>query len=403
MRFKFMIWGFLLWLPLAAQNNVFILVDLSGNPINDPHKITGQMRQEAIELVRGVVTAKYNTALNQNWYLSGNADSRIQAIVTGKGQPLIGRGGYLMIMPFGERNTYKNFKINLMSSYPADFNRFYQFPFRYDQQLTFSEIARAKAADVAEDANIRKYFLVMITGKGEDIASQSYSMEEIGYLDNYKSSVIVNSLAIFRYNDQNIDFKVVISEIDISKMTGRQPSRPNIIQPTNVDRKILEIISPKGTRRTPFETGSNQIVVSWNCVGCSDSSVYTINVKSMENNDTERIKPAKVIGRFSHSIPLSPGEYQIKVSAVGVGSSVVYVKIKSKGGWGWLFTLFLLGALGYLGYFVWKNFLRNREGTTGASKERGMFDLDNKKNDGPAPPPGSSGGGSSGGDLFDNF
>ena len=208
MKYFLVVLNIFVFQAIYSQENVFILVDVSGNPLDDSYRISSIMRSDAIELVKSIIINKYDISFNTNWELSPNADKRITDILEGKGKPLLTQGGYLMIMPFGEKDTYKKFKITHIQNYPNDFYLYYRFPFSYDQQRTFFDIAKARAADVALDINLSKYFLVVIMGKGEDTDSQTYSLDERRLLDNYSSSAIINSLATLRYKNPNLDFKV---------------------------------------------------------------------------------------------------------------------------------------------------------------------------------------------------
>jgi len=352
------------WAPVLAQNSAFVLVDVSGNPLVDLYKITLPMRQEAIALARAVITNNFNSSFNNNWKLPGNTDPRIESIVAGQGRPLIDPGGFLMIMPFGERNTYTRYQINPIINYPSDFDRHWQFPFSYDEQQTFGEIAKARAADVAlaPNFNLSKYFLIIIAGKGEDTDSQSYTPQEQKYLDNYRSAVSVTSLAVFRYKDARLDFKVEFAEIDVNRMkTGPGGSRAPLISSRNVSQKILEITTPKGSRAAPGEfSEKDNILVRWRCLGCSDSTRFVVQLSKQEGG--ERVAPITVFKQFSHSVPpLKAGVYDIKVSGDNLTSQRVYIKIAGAGGWGWLVVLLALAALAAVARYVWTNFLRNRE------------------------------------------
>lgn len=392
------------WTPLLAQYNAFVLVDVSGNPLEDPYKITPPMRQEAIALTRAIITNNYNSSFNNNWRQTvKNPDPRITGIMSGQGRPLIDPGGLLMIMPFGERDTYKQFQINPINNYPADFDRYWQFPFSYTQQQTFGEIAKAKAGDIAAEAGAGIYFLIVISGKGEDTDSKSYSAQEIKYLDNYRGAANINSLAVFRHRDSNIDFKVEFSEIDVTRIKpGTRGSQPRIIQPGNVSQKDLEILTPKGSRTEPREfSEKDKIFVQWRCLGCSDSSRFVIQISKLEGG--ERVSPITVFKQFAHSVPpLKAGLYDIKVSGDNLTSQRVYIKISGGGGWGWLIILLALGGLAVLARYVWKNFFRKEDEEEPA--KRSIFDADRgqpQQNTSNIPPSQQGGGGqSSSSDYF---
>jgi hypothetical protein len=314
------------------------------------------MRQEALNLARDIMMNCYRPENFPSWILSGNTVSQIQAIINGQGKPLIGTGSYLMIMPFGDQKTYQKFKINRVDNYPEDVHRFYQFPFLYNEQQTFSEIAKAKAADIAAEVKIDSYYLIVIIGLGEDTNSLSYTTLERSYLDDYRSSVTVNSLAIFRYSADNADFKIEFSKIDISRMLNKPESaqlpKEKIIQQKNVDQKILEIISPPGSEESPFTTESSNVVVSWRCIGCDKNTDFQVMVSNLEQGNT--ISHPATHKQFQN-LSLPAGKYKIVVSGDQMRSKPRYVEVISPdSSRNMLWFLLLIGVLVAFILF-WKN------------------------------------------------
>jgi len=311
------------------------------------------MRQDAIELIRGVIIAKYDRKFNTNWELAGHTDPMVKDVVNGRGQPLINQGGNLMIMPFGERDTYRLFKLSTIQHYPKDFNTFFKFPFSYDQQSTFGEIAKAKAADIAIEANLKGYFLIVISGKGEDTNSRSYSRVEMDFLDKYRSAVVVTSLAIFRYRDRNIDYKIEISDIDVRKMSGSNtnPPQKGVIQSANVTRKELEIVNPQGEKAAPLEVEGEHMQVSWMCLGCEGDIEFRVRYTNL---DTKEAGSEKVAGKHNVGLILTPGLYKVQVVGGGLSSKAVYIQMEGEGSGFPFLGLLIVAALVAVGIFVKK-------------------------------------------------
>ena len=345
----------------VSQESVFLLVDVSGNPLAHPNKISEKMRQEALHLAKNMMMNCFRPAEFPDWVLSGITDNQIQAIVDGRGKPLIGTGGFLMLMPFGDRNAYQDFKINPIENYPEDIERFFQFHFSYVQQQTYSEIAKAKAADVAAEAKIDSYFLIVIIGLGEDTNSERYTPEELNYLDAYRSSVQVNSLAIFRYAVDAVDYKVEISRIDISKMRTISPSddtKGKMIRQKNVDRKVLEIISPPGSKDEPYFTETTDLLVSWRCIGCDENAFYKIIVTDLKAGHTVSHPTTH---QMQQNISLQPGEYKIVVFGENLRSKPRYVSISASGGCGNIFWLLILFAVFLVSYLIKKQIRKDQK------------------------------------------
>lgn len=345
----------------ASAQNVFVLVDVSGNPKGDVHKITPEMREEAFQLVKSIVTNNYNPSFEANWKLSGYTDPIIKDITQGKGQQLIRTNEYLMIMPFGERDTYDNLRTTLIQNYPSDFTDNFKFPFQYTDQFTYSSLAKAKAAALATEYNLDEYYLIVVMGKGEDTDSNKYTENQKRLIDNYLSAAQINSLAIIRYNNPDIDFKVEISQVSVSKMSVVPPVGPGPVSPPPppCGEKKLGIVTPQGTKSKPREINGERLNVSWNCKCCSDSSNYTLRVINLDNKKT---RSYNIPGTTSRAVKLTPGLNRIVVSGDSLLATPQYVMMKSKGteGGGFFGILLLLIALAVGGYFLYK-YLNNRK------------------------------------------
>lgn len=334
-----------------AQKSAFVLIDVSGNPLDlqPQQKITKQLRIEAIDLVRDIITAEFDSNKYVNWEKI-NLQGELKNIYYKKGNPLISNDGFLVIMPYGERETYKDFRINKIQNFPTDFYNFYNYAysFKYRDQLTFEEIAEAKAADIALDpmVGINKYYLITIKGLGGDkTGSQPYSEEELDYIKSYV--VDLESLGGFSLINPDKQYSINIRLLDVSKMDRQS----NIVKQPNIGKKVLEIISPKGTKRNPFETEEEKnFRISWTCFGCLDSTTYRVYVRG------NKTKSYTVSNKNYYTLQLGKGDYRISVSGDGVSSkNNVYIKIKGKrGGYGFLVFLFVLLILAAIAFYFWK-------------------------------------------------
>ncbi|MGB3182104.1 MAG: hypothetical protein WBB45_11990 [Cyclobacteriaceae bacterium] len=401
---------------LPAQDNVFVLVDVSGNPrgIDSGSRITPDMRKEAGELVKQLVTGRFEKSrFMQDWRLSGNTDPVVDDIVNGSGSSLIGRGGYLLIMPFGDKDTYEKFRLSRIDNVPSDVNSAWDMPRRYTDQNTFGEIARAKAADVAIDANLGSYYLIVISGLGEDTNSKNlYTSQEQNYMDNYRSAVRKEALGIFRYRDDRKDYKIEVSKIDLTKMrgAGNTAGSKQIIDSTHITKPILEIVTPKGSRQKPYELKGDKMLVSWSCIGCKKDAEYTVKLLHMEDRGSSQTK--KVKGRTNHNFALKgEGPYRVVVSSDNADTSTEYFTYQAEGGSGG-FLLWLLILAG-VGYFIYRQFFAPKTRMAGvvdndddffnqkrAAKKRQASQRDDDLYDDDADSSRGSGGGGDGGGYF---
>lgn len=335
-----------------AQQSVFVLIDVSGNPLDlpDSKKITPEMRDEAVSLVKAVITATYDSTLFENW-IPKKLQGEVLNIYAGRGQALLDKNGYLLIMPYGDRDTYEHFRINLIQNYPADFDTYYNYAtgLSYRDPWTYEDIATAKAADIALDpnVNIRNYYLFKIKGLGGDITgSRPYTPEDLEYLANYIRDDF--SLGKFVYKDISKQYSIEVSKVDISKMT----TQGTIIKPIHVDKPVLEIISPAGTKKNPYKAKKGQpFGVAWKCMGCGDSSDFTVSVRG------EKSELKKVKNKYSTTLQLDQsGDYTVSVSATGINSkNKVYISVSGGGSGSGFWWLLLVILIGLVIYYVIKN------------------------------------------------
>ena len=391
-------------LPSLAQHKDIVLADVSGNPsgISNDQRVTTAIRQEAEAIVLDLMQGKYSAS--GKWQLAGVPDQQIQDIVDGKGSPLLKQGGYLMVMPFGEKERYEDFKVSQINTMPSDLLSRFGIPWGYDQQ-TFGRLAEAKAADVAIDINQSSYYLIMISGLGEDTDSDAYNAQELKYLDTYRSAASIDNLGIIRYQG-GPDFKIEISRVDLGRITNSQQNTTGtkkVVKPKHVPIPSLELITPRGNRTTPLEVEKPGVLVSWTCLGCSDSTVYDLRVV---NTDAKKTLPAtSVTGTYSKSLTLTEeGTYKITVSIAGKGlADTQYVRYETSGGGGFFLFLLLLALLGGGGYWVYKQYFANQgasTASTGSTRQDDDFFKNKGASTGNHTSGGTSGGGSAAGDDY---
>lgn len=361
----------------TKTQSVFVMVDLSVNIQGDQDPITPSMRQDAIDFAKSIITASYKPNDFPEWKKAGVlASPEIGAIINGTGTPLIGEDDFLMIMPFGEIKSIKDFQINLISNYPSDFNKYYQFPFVYDDVDTWGNYAEAKVCNLAYNNQIPEYYIVRIQGRPDDPNSALLDRDDQEMVDEYETGAVGETIARFKHTTAS-RFLVTIKKVNISKIPGIKNYKAVIIDSTNTDpnRKSLRIISPKGKRKTPYTTGSSAIQLSWNCIGCDSIPKYTIRVNNL---DTKKTKTQRVTNKTFIALKLEPASYKITVSTNGANSKPQYISIEDEdegGGFGTLLFFILLGIGGYLGYkYLIVGKRRNKE------KDNEWTDRDDKSN-----------------------
>jgi len=334
--------------------SVFVMVDLSLNIKTDQSPITPPMRQDAIDFARAIITASYKPGDFPNWQKAGvSINPEIDAIIQGKGSPLIDEDDFLMVIPFGNIDTPNRFQINLIKNYPSDFNRYYQFPFAYDEQNTWGNYAEAKVCNLAFNHQIPEYYIVRIQGRPDDPNSHLLTKEDQEMVDGYETGAVGEVIARFKHTVAS-RYLVTIKKIDISKFPEIKNYKAVTIKSTNTDptRKSLRIVSPKGKRKLPYVTASSSIQLSWSCIGCDSISKYTIRVNNL---DTKKSKTLRVTRKTFTSLKLEPATYKISVSTQGANSKPQYIRIEDEelsSGLGPLFVIIVLLVGGYGGGLV---------------------------------------------------
>lgn len=360
--------GFLSLYSQGKTKSVFVMVDLSLNVKGDPSPITKPMREDAIAFSKSIITASYKPNNFPEWEKAGiSTDPVINAILNGKGRPLIGEDDFLMIMPFGDISTTNEFQINLIKNYPSDFNKYYQFPFQYDTYNTWGNYAEAKVCNLAYHNKISEYYILRIQGRPDDPNSQLLSKQNQEMIDEYETGAVGEVIARFKYTKAS-RYTVTIKKVNISKILWPKNYAPPVIDSTNTDfnRKSLRIIAPKGKRKAPFTTHSTTIQLSWSCIGCDSIPKYTVRVNNLE---TKKNKTHRINNKTITSLRLEPGKYKVTVATKGANSRPQYFTILTKGEDGSFGTFFLAILLLIGGYFAYKHLIQNKKDTAAGSDD----------------------------------
>jgi len=337
---------FLSILSVNAQSDVFILIDVSGNPISSTNKIKHSERKQAIELCKQLLTGSVSQNEFSNWEAKNLDDFIASSFNSGKGN-ILKNINSITVVPYGNKSTYKKFKIFQNNSSKANLKQSIEFAnaLRYTDQLTFGELARAKAANIAIDANIKSYYLLEISGLGGDqTGSKSLNTKQQNLIDEYKSSAETSPIGLFILKGKPLRLTVKI--ININTMAGNKNTSGSkgIITSNNVNRTSLKIISPIGTKSDYNDVNEKDgLNISWQCLGCDKNTEYIITAKNIK---TKKSKKNKVVGRNSTLMQLNTGTYTISIKGKGLPScqnNKQYIEIKGKANiGGWFLFLFLI-------------------------------------------------------------
>ncbi len=369
----------------TAQSSAFVLIDVSGSGPNR------NMKEEAKLISRDLIQGKFDAQRFSNWTWLAKTGA-IEDIVNGSGKPLVdpNQDGYIMIMPFGEKDTYKKYTVEKVNNTQNDVINFYNtyYPKNYYDDWTYPEIARAKAASVAKgnQVNIDSYFLIEISDQLKDSDSRppNYSREEQVLLAEYgTASSFEIKLATLRNNYDNSNFQVVVKQVNVKKI-NIQGSNPNAAQ---VSRKNLTLLRPTVTnsKSKPRIERKGSVSILWKCLGCDSTNNFVVRVNNTDNKSIRfNKKTTQTNARFKID---EPGVYKVTVGSSGIGTRTGYFKIEGESSGGGFF-LFLLAALAGLGYYFYNN-NRNQNDDDDDNGNRQTYQPRSPSNN---PPPTNTGG-----------
>ncbi|PCJ82004.1 MAG: hypothetical protein COA49_03315 [Bacteroidetes bacterium] len=341
-----------------AQNDIFILIDVSGNPLQSDNKISSDNRSSAIKLCNQLILGNISKNEFYDWIPSG-LDGFVKEAYSGSNSSVLNNINSITVIPYGNQNTYKKFKIFQNNSASVSLKQAidYSNNLSYTDQLTFVNLAHAKAADIAIDANIKTYYLIEIGGlSGDQTGSNGLSSSQQQLIDNYESSAIIESSGLFRLNNKPLSVSVKIVNIKILSGNNNTSGSKGIIQNQNINNSSLRFVTPIGTKSKYKSVNEGQnIAVSWIGLGAKDNTKYT--VKAM-NLDTKKSKTLTCIDCNNVLMKLEPGLYKITIRGNGISAcqnNNQYVEVIGETSYGSLFFLLVILAIGAGALYVKKN------------------------------------------------
>lgn len=356
---------------IFSQNVVFVLIDVSGNPLRQPQStwITSSDRRDAINLVRALLLGNYSMADFPNWS-PNHLSPRLQLIYQGSGSSLLQPNSRLFLIPYGEKDRYLDFEEFSIVSPSTDVKGFIDMAYnlRYKDQLTFEKLAIAKAVRISRDNDYANFLIIQIGGLGGDkTASQQYSPHEQSMLDDFDSGVDIISHGSFRIANPAKELTVSIKEYDINTLINwyvKTNNEQDTIIPEFIQRPELRIISPSGSRSNPFKQDVGKpILISWRCRHCEPTPKFLIRITGIDG--TLFGKSYTVDNAYTRSLNLETGNYRISLSSGNISASPVYVSVKGSSGGIWLFLFLIGGLIALLIIIVKKQFFK-----TGKTKDK---------------------------------
>lgn len=326
---------------LKAQNNAFILVDVSGS-INDQNIIL-----QSKQIINNILAGGFKMGSYPGWNQVNIAEPVLKNILNGNNQSLLNNGSLVCLMPFGNRDRYRQYNLLKINNFPDELRSFLgtYYPGVFTDSYTYIQIAQAYTALLAEQQNIFDYFIISLSddlGDQENTSSQNlFSQEEQDLINAWNNPLYSQVISVGSLQSQN--FYVSFKKVRLLKMrNGEDLSKPVITLRTYAGGKPGQEV----------EVASNSITLNWSCHGCRQNQEYLVAISGTDGNSANNIR--KQVLSTSHTTSLSKGTYRITVSSENCIPDTTYIRVKGGGsGFPWLLLLLLAAIAG--GYFLWKN------------------------------------------------
>lgn len=331
-------------LSVYAQNNVFVLVDVSKSVTQTD---LNNAKQALTEVFTGSNLSM--AQIHNKGALSDLAKFKFNV------------GDKLSVSRFGSCQTTWAISpsLNTINNLNSDiFSTLNSISWSPTDNNTFILLAKAKIADYAVRNRIANYKLIIIT----DNIQTDFAKGKLNYCNNdakdlaesYKSGnnpVIEGVYTLLKFNP-SADFTIhLIQSVDVSNYN---PGGGGIITPPpppNSQAEIKITSPPEAKKGKEHEVKSETVNINWTCNNCPQGVKYTVLVSQYEGG---RFRETKKCDLPSTTFTLPDGKFRITVSTSNTTASSDYTYISvSTGSYGWLiFLLIFLAAIG-IGYYFW--------------------------------------------------
>lgn len=332
-------------MSVYAQNNVFVLVDVSLSV--KPNELS-DAKQALNEILTG-------SQLSKAIISQGSPQDLVNFKMT--------QGDKLAIAKFGSLQTTLaiNPSPTTIQNVNADVSQVLNSAsWTPTDGQTYITLAKAKIAEFAKNHNITKYKLYVISDNIQDDYGKGGKPK---YPDDYTRNLAegyntsTNPVSESGYTklkfDKMKDFTLSFSpNVDVSRYT-LPGGTPPVIVDTNTTNAVITISSPPEAKKgKEHEVKVETVNINWNCPTCPTGTKYTVLVAQYDGGKFREIKKDLVANTATFKLP--DGKFRITVSTSNTTASSDYTCISvSTCGYGWLiFLLILITAIG-IGYYFW--------------------------------------------------
>ena len=359
---------FFIGFGIQAQNNIFVLVDVSKsvtqNELNDAKQAINEL------LIGSNLTKAYVAKGNQqdlaNFKLAQGdklAFSKIGSLAT-----------TLAISPSPTQiqnlNSDVSLAINSISWKPTD-------------SQTYFMLAKAKIAEFARNHNILNYKLYIISDSVNDEFGQNgkpnypddYTRDLVEGYNTTTNVVIEDSSTKIKFSKTSQFSITLIPKVDVSKYSipGSSTLSPTTITNTPSSLKIELTVG-----RTEIKT--DKFTISWSCEGAPSDAQYKVRLSPIKIPGA-KTEVHTTTGNSYNLSNLTDGKYRITVSSAQpnliASSSSTIIEVKTNGSLAFLWLLLILGAAGG-GYWYWNKKRNEKMETTQNAND--VFSSDSNDN-----------------------
>lgn len=332
-------------MPVYAQNNVFVLVDVSKS-------VTQADLNSAKQALTEVLTG---SQLTKALVKQGNqADLANFKLVPGDN---------LAVAKFGSLQTTLaiNPTLTQIQNVGADVGQVLNSTaWTPTDNQTYLTLAKAKIAEYAKNHNITKYKLYVISDNindnygpgGKPNYPDDYTRNLAEGYNTSNNPVNEGGNTKLKFTDNSLFTLTFIPSVDVSKYRSGIGTPPAIVDTITENAAITITSPPKAKKGKEHEIKTETVNINWTCNNCPQGIKYTVLVSQYDGG--KHREPKKVYVNNAATFTLPDGKFRITVSASNYTASSDYTCISvSTGGYGWLiFLLILIAAIG-IGYYFW--------------------------------------------------
>lgn len=336
-----------------AQENVFILVDVSGSIKNN------NIINEGKNIINDICVGTFDKNKYSQWQISDILDNKLKNIINGTSTVgLITQNSRVSIIPFGDLHRFQNYALNIkiINNFPSDFQNYFSsnYPNEFKDSWTYYDIAPAYIANELKISKINEYYLITIwDGAGEaQKTGTGYSSTQDDLINRYKNLPKGDKKGIgtIKFEKGGSRYKIEFEKVKLDSLITPPP--PD----TTIPLKIELTTFKGGTSSKPIVHKENKITIGWFCKNAPKNAQYKIRVSPIGISG-EKMKTFTATGNSYNVSNLSNGKWKITVSSdsanFNASSATTTIEINTGGSY-WFLWLLLIAALGGGGYWYWK-------------------------------------------------